>query len=817
MIVPFSALRCYRATASVLLALLLVLARPGAVAAQVDSLSGIAGKLARYELRGPQEKLFLHLDRPLYLCGETMWFRVYAADGTSARPLALSSVAYVEVLDSKHQAVLQGKIALKNAAGQGSFVLPAGLASGSYTVRAYTNWMKNFAPETYFQSSVTVLNTLAASGAAPTKTPDSLAYDVQFFPEGGNLVGGLRSTVAFKVTDSNGRGVAATGKVMNRRGDVVASFVTLRMGMGSFAFTPAAGQEAYTAVLTPAGEQRPLRRALPRAYAQGYVLHLDSTVPRQLTLTVNATTTQPETLALLVRSRQQTVLTTRLHLLNGHATVVLNPDQLLAGVSHFTLFNSAQQPVCERLYFRCPTPDQLLAPTVRADKAQYTTRDKVSLQVALAKVGTQQNEAVSAHLSMAVYRLDSLAIMPVPAIAHYLWLTSELKGTVEAPDYYFTASGPQAVAAVDNLMLTQGWSRFRWEEVLTAPFTALPYSVETNGHVVQARLTWAGTTLPRAGIMTYLVAPSRIIHLTNARSDDEGLVQFEPSNLTGTQDLILQTDPQQDSTCHISILDPFSTRFAPTPGSAYGLTARFLPDYEKRHLQVQLQNAYFGKYRSRYAQPAVDSLPFYGKPSESYLLDKYTRFKVLEEVLREYVPGVVVRIRKDGFHFLVADKVNQTLLDENPMVLLDGLPVFNTNRMMAMPAIKIRKLEVVDSRYFHGLAVYNGIVSFSTYKGDLEGFPLDPHVLVQQYEGVQRQREFYAPRYDTPSAQQNRLPDLRNLLYWNPDISLTGADTRTLDFYTGDQAGHYLVVTQGLAANGQAGSHRFVLEVKSAL
>ena len=98
-----------------------------------------------------------------------------------------------------------------------------------------------------------------------------------------------------------------------------------------------------------------------------------------------------------------------------------------------------------------------------------------------------------------------------------------------------------------------------------------------------------------------------------------------------------------------------------------------------------------------------------------------------------------------------------------------------------------------------------------------EGFQLDPHALVQQYEGVQLQREFYSPRYDTPAATQSRLPDLRNLLYWNPNVTLAGSETKTVDFYTGDQAGRYLVVLQGLAADGRAGSRRFVLEVKPAL
>lgn len=774
---------------------------------QADTLASIPRQLARYERARVQEKLFLHLDRPVYLSGETMWFKVYAVDGTYSRPLTLSSVAYVEVLDAKNHPVLQGKIALKNAVGQGSFVVPASVASGSYTVRAYTSWMKNFAPETYFHSPVTVLNTFVASGAAARPAKDSVAYEAQFFPEGGNLVQGLRSKVAVKVTDQAGRGVVATGNVLNQQGAIVCTFSTLRLGMGSFLFTPASAQETYTAVLT-LGPGQTISRPLPRAYAEGYVMHLERGEQNLLTLTVDATQRPPEMLFLLAHSRQHTALATRLQLVNGHALFLFRSDQLLGGVSHFTVFNEAQQPVAERLYFQRPA--QGLALTAQADKPQYGPREKVQLQLAVAATAP----TASASLSMAVYRLDSLAAMPSHTIDQYLGLTSELKGNVENPDYYFTANDPEAT---DNLLLTQGWSRFRWEDVLAPSLPAPKFLPEPNGPVVQARLTRAGTTTPRQGVMTYLSSPSRIIRLNNAVSNEDGLVQFEMHHFNGPQDLVVQTDPQQDSTCQIQLLEPFSTRYRSTPGRAYGLTPRFQNDYEKRHLQAQVQHLYFGKYRNLYARERTDSLGFYGKPDETYLLDKYTRFKVLEEVLREYVPGVVVRIRKDGFHFLVVDKVNKTLLAENPIVLLDGVPVFNINKIMAMPSIKIRKLEVIDSRYFQGLAVYNGVVSFSTYKGDLEGFQLDPRVLVERYEGVQRQREFYAPRYDTPAAAQSRLPDLRNLLYWNPDITVTGTQAQTLNFFTGDQAGRYLVVVQGLAADGQAGSQRLVLEVKPTL
>lgn len=109
------------------------------------------------------------------------------------------------------------------------------------------------------------------------------------------------------------------------------------------------------------------------------------------------------------------------------------------------------------------------------------------------------------------------------------------------------------------------------------------------------------------------------------------------------------------------------------------------------------------------------------------------------------------------------------------------------------------------------------MVSCTTYKGDLAGFPLNPHALLEEYEGVQGQREFYAPRYETAQQQQSWLPDLRNLLYWNSHLTTQAGQRQPLNFYTSDQAGRYLVVVQGLAADGRPGATLATFEVKPAL
>ncbi|UOQ52071.1 hypothetical protein [Hymenobacter cellulosivorans] len=782
----------------------------GSAHAQSDSLRTLDRQLSRYSQQRLPEKLFLHVDRPLYVSGELMWFKVYAVDGVQHKPLSVSKVAYVELLDREHKPVLQGKIDLQQASGQGSFVLPKSLASGTYTLRAYTNWMKNFPPEYYFQSSVTVVNTFGSvTKAGP---PAQSGFDTQFFPEGGHLVKGLTSTVAFKVTDQWDQGVAASGIIVDQRGQNVAQFNTLKFGLGSFTFTPTEAGATYSAIIQLPNNQT-LTRKLPAVQEQGYVLHLAPTAADVLTVTVQTTATEAADVLLLGHARQQPFVATMGRFRDNKAVFTINKKDLPDGVAHFTVFNNARQPLCERLYFTPPT--QQLSLSASTDKPEYQAREKVSLQLSAAGPGAQP---LAANASVAVYRLDSLATAPGASINSYLWLSADLKGRIENPDYYFSPTSPEVAQAADNLMLTQGWSRFRWADVVGGPRPAPAFYPETSGHWIQGKLTHRATGQAAPGIPVYLASPSRQPRLYSAVSQPNGRVQFDLRDFYGPKEIVVQTNTQVDSTYRVEIDSPFSTAYAPSRVPTLQLSETLRPELAQRHLQAQVQTAYFKKFTNRYTLPQTDSLPFYGKPDERYMLDTYTRFKVMEEVMREYVPGVMVRIRKRQFHFQVINHLNDAPMTDDPLVLLDGVPIFNINKVIALDPLKIQRLDVITSKYFHGRQIHQGLVSYTTYKGDLGSYKLDAHALLQEYEGLQLQREFYAPRYDTPQAQQSRLPDFRNLLYWNPQVTTTAANpAATLSFYTADQPGSYVVVVQGLAANGLTGSRRILLQVKPAL
>ncbi len=123
-------------------------------------------------------------------------------NGDDNKPLDVSKAAYVEVLDKDQKSVLQAKIALDKGKGNGSLYIPLSFNSGVYRLRAYTNWMKNFDPVYYFEKPITIVNSLKNlnRGAALPRN-----YDLQFFPEGGNLVQGIQSKVAFKIVDQIGK------------------------------------------------------------------------------------------------------------------------------------------------------------------------------------------------------------------------------------------------------------------------------------------------------------------------------------------------------------------------------------------------------------------------------------------------------------------------------------------------------------------------------------------------------------------------------------------------------------------------------------
>jgi hypothetical protein len=326
--------------------------------------------------------------------------------------------------------------------------------------------------------------------------------------------------------------------------------------------------------------------------------------------------------------------------------------------------------------------------------------------------------------------------------------------------------------------------------------------MEFYGHII------SGVVKDEAGIykpnvVGYASSPSKTSWLTASRSNDKGEVFFTMRDFYDTKPLVLQTNRKTDSLYHLELSSPFSSDRASEPTTSLHLNSSNEKSILTRSVGMQVQDVYAENEDNKKANLKLDSISFYGKADEIYLLDDYTRFPVIEEILREYVPGVMVSKQKDGFHFSVVDRFRRRPFEGSPLILLDGIPVFDENEIMKFDPLKVKKLEIVTSRYFIGAADVPGIVSFTTYTGDLAGFKLNPNHVTLNYEALQLHQEFYTPQYQ--SATSNRLPDFRSLLYWNPAVEIDESGKQTFEFFTSDLTGKYQVIVEGISISGKVG------------
>lgn len=769
-----------------------------------DAVTAIPERFKQYNSSHQQEKLYVHTDKNFYLAGELLWFKIYNVDGARYQPVNLSKIAYVEILDRENKPVMQAKIALAKGKGNGSFYLPVSVNSGNYKLRAYTNWMKNFSAAQYFEKPVTIVNTLKTLSPAAADTT-AKQYQVAFFPEGGSLVKEVSSTVAFRVTDPFGKGVDCKGIVLSNNNDTLANFQSLKFGMGHFVFTPAS-TEAYKAVITlPDG--RSITQPLSVAYEQGYVMHLEEDATANIKVTVTGKAVPGQQVYLFAHSHQTMQVADKQTLANSSVTFSIDKNKLADGITNITVFNEQQQPVCERLYFKRPA--QVLSVTASSNAPNYGNRKRVALAV-----NTKHSDAtngVPADLSLAVYRLDSVQSIDANSLPGYLWLTSELAGTIESPAYYFSATGNEVKEATENLILVHGWRKFNWDFVLNENRPAFEYVPEFDGHIITGQVKYNSVAAAQNVIDAFLSIPGIQLQYYNTRVNKAGRFYFDVRDYYGQNEIIVQTDGP-DSNYRVDILNPFSEKYSDQALAAFSLPATSQYTLNEQSIGMQVLNTYEQGKLSRFAIPAIDTFPFYGKPYKVYKLDDYTRFTTMEEVLREYVPEVAIRRWGGQLHLKVFDFEMRDFYPSDPLILLDGVKVDNKILLNYDP-LKVNKLEVITNKFIKGEFMYQGIVNFTTYHGDMQDLKLDSRAVILDYEGLQLKREFYSPVYKTGQQALSRLPDFRNLLYWSPTVQTDNNGQATVEFYTGDLKGKYVAVLQGMDEAGYAGSYYFTFDV----
>lgn len=650
--------------------------------------------------------------------------------------------------------------------------------------------------------------------------------DIQFFPEGGQLVDSIPSRVAFKANRA-GLGIPVSGYITD--GDTVrlASIKTEHAGMGSFILTPFTGH-SYTAVINlPDGKQQ--RIPLPVSQLQGYVLTLMNNDPDQLRFRVKASRNQVQNgqLMLVARTSGQMYEVSRFTLNRQYADLIIPNAELPTGIVQFTLFDQMSQPVAERLVFIRHYDELKL--DITTNKAQYGTREKVRMELtAIDAVG----KAVPGSFSVAVTRVPVVE-EEEHTILSTLLLTSELKGYIEKPNYYFTDTTGTKRAHLDNLLLTQGWRRFTWKQVQDKNYPKINYAAE--GGIAIGGLITNHNKPVKNGRVT-LFSPKAGLSLDTV-TNSEGRFMFKDLVFTDSTRFVIQARTERDGKnvkiepdrvipplviANLSIVPDIEVDVNSSMLPYLKDTAKELAELREQGL---LEHTQVLKEVTVTAQRDDKKVQFSSKlgnrPADVVIKEK--DFNFLSSV-QQAIQGKV-----NGLNFYIHPKTGSTYayLTRNTgikasstgpiafmKVFLDGvllLPERLDDTEVDLQRLDVSNLAAIEvltgstNTALYGNQGIGGVLLLTSKRFASEDLPeteTAKGIISFQPKGYYLGRDFYAPRYDDSAAQKD-IKDLRSTIYWNANVPTSKEAVPSFDFFTTDMPGRYRTVVEGMDYMGR--------------
>lgn len=795
-------------------------------------------RLQAYNEQRPTEKVYLHTDRETYLTGETIWMKGYLFNGSSHVADTVSRVLYVDLVDPAARKVrLRTQLRATDGYAPGQLSLPDSVPAGTYQLRSYTNFMRN-EPEAYFFSkTLTVLRpaTTAPTGSVAQKLAPRLP-DVQFLPEGGQLVEGLDGRVAFKAVNASGQPMEVAGFVLDAQKDTVSGFASLHAGMGYFAIKPESGQ-TYTAFVR-LGDGRVAPYPIPAAQARGVVMQVDNLTNKdniRVYLRHNKAAGSPSaTMTLVAHTRGVLVQAAKVPLAKNSSVVLLPKAQFPEGISQLTLFDETTKPVCERLVFINKNEQINIALT--PNKTTYKNREKVDLTVTATDAS---GKPVTANLSVSAVdeRLAPQADSNRATITSHLLLSSDLTGTIEQPGYYFDPARKNRVQHLDLLLMTQGWRRFAWADVLTGTIPPIKYPLEQGlsltGRVVRPNQKDIGGKVK----LTFVLARRDSAGKDAGRdflageSDEKGNFAAYDLDFTDTTTVLIQGTKGKANRDLVISLDQLLTptvTITRVPYNPFEFRGDELAEFIKRtneYLEIERQIRRNGEVLLQSVTvrakrtPERDSRVIYGQPDATVKFDQNNtagRTTILD-VIQGRVAGV--QVTGSGFNARVQIRGAANFGGAiEPLFVVDGMPM-DLQGIMSLSVQDVDRVDVLKgaSASIYGSRGGGGVISILTKRGS-PNYDLTkeaaPGTLIAKLPGYAPLREFYAPRYDVKNEVADRRPDYRTTLLWSPTVR-TGTDGKaTVSFFTSDAKTTVRIEVEGATTTGMPGVGRGTVRVE---
>lgn len=665
--------------------------------------------------------------------------------------------------------------------------------------------------------------------------------DLQFFPEGGELVSGLKSVVGFKAIDYVGKGKEVSGTIVDENGQIISAFKSNYLGMGKVQFTPQPNTQYYGAII--GNEGKVIKYPLPKVSPIGMVLNVSEDDRFMTVLVTGKDFIEDESISIRLRHRGITdyysIIKVKEHTIFKQFEKALFPE----GIIEFTIFNNNQIPVCERLFFN-RNKEQQLNILVKPNRSIYGQRDEIKLDIDIKDF----NEIpVNANVSVLVINKEQLGDLQKlrQNIKSYFLLSSDIKGEIEDSGSYFRdESNPEDL---DVLMLTQGWRKYNYESpkgiFINQPEKALTVTGRV-GEVINAKKTSeriVDLTMMTLGddvrAYTQQIDSTGIFNFSLADVYDDNLeIVIQSKNKKGKKkDYTILLDKKKIPEIHynpqkkIEVVDTIIDTYLEKAKD----DEKVIEAFRLSEGTVELDEVLLSGYKLTPEREKMMEL--HGEPDvvieNKELMSKVKKWSYgLYSILLFNYPEEISITRvgpNGGFLFARVHGADYTYY------IIDGIPVHKDYYSLIgdLPTEEIKSVEILKnpknkSEYFYDVGrnpvaevpMFDAFISIYTYAGKgLFG--------VQKTHGMSKKtipvfstpREFYAPKHENLTTQDWKIPDLRSLVYWNASLQTDTDGKAMVEFYNPDDVGDMLVVIEAISEDGKIGYHETTYSVEEKL
>jgi len=648
------------------------------------------------------------------------------------------------------------------------------------------------------------------------KLPYSLeAADIQFLPEGGNWILGKKSKVAVRAVFPDGTPLLLQGNIEGEEGT---SFATNAAGLGKLEFTPQRAD--YVALVQDSVSGITRRIPLPKALQHGLSIHVqnpsDGTVISALIQGAGVS----GKLLLVSHTRGLINYMAEGTLANGFWGVRIPKKNLPSGIHTIAVLDEQGRPLLERLVF-VQNKDELTLELSTSQEPLHS-RGKVNLDLK----STFQDSISQANLSLSVVDLDQVEDQSdlQGTLYSHLLLTSDLKGTVYRPGYYFRKDLPNAAEELDLVLLTHGWTRFDWEDVLQNRLPDQGYNIEQgitiSGKIKEQSPTKKGlgggkiTALVGEGIelLSTEYGPDGNFLLTDLQYQDSVSVTLTAEDLRARNFIDLAIAVPKLALTELGGRYPANSSWPKGLAATFGersLMQQFNSNLLEKELEAITVVAETLQEEQTQARKIYGEGDVVIKPDE---IPGGQGFINIFQLIQGRVAGV--RVTFDGFNATVLIRgVGSLQAGVEPMYMLNNVPV-DASILAQISPRDVESVEVFKDparTAIFGSQGGNGVIAVYTKSGTSTVYSSVGGTLVTKYSGYSIPRVFYSPKYEENSPA-NKFTDKRATLYWNPLIQTDPIGKASLSYFNSETASRHLLILKGIDSQGRLGRLVKVLE-----